>query len=85
MPVAGKRHCDHARRPPVGSLPGEIATIVSRNSSVIPNRPTSLGGMRSIRLDVAALGLVRLRLEKQHTWDPKERNTGANRTNLAGQ
>jgi hypothetical protein len=39
------------------------------SSSIIPNKPTSLGDMLSIRLDVAALGLVPLRLEKQHTWD----------------
>ena len=57
-------------------VPGEIATIKPRKQWRYAGHPYLSGGIESTRLDVAALGLVPLRLEEFGMWDPKEHYWG---------
>jgi len=57
-------------------VPGEIAKIVPHKKWSYAGHPYLSGEILSTRLDVAALGLVPLRLEQRGTWDPKEEYWG---------
>jgi hypothetical protein len=57
-------------------VPGEIATVTPRKQWRYARQACLSAELISTRLDVAALGLVPLRLERQDTWDPKEEYWG---------
>jgi hypothetical protein len=57
-------------------VPGEIVTIKPRKQWRYTGHPYLSGEIEFTRLDVAALGLVPLRLEEFGTWDPKEHYWG---------
>ena len=53
-------------------VPGEIVAIKPRKQWRHAGHPYLSGEIESTRLDVAALGLVLMRLEEMGMWDPKE-------------
>ena len=53
-------------------VPGEIITVRSRKQWSYAGHPYLSGDVVGHRLDVAALGLVPLRLLDEWTWDPSE-------------
>ena len=53
-------------------VPGEIVTVLPRKQWRYAGQPCLSGELMSVRLDVAVLDLVSLRLERRDTWDPKE-------------
>jgi len=57
-------------------VPGEIVTVEPRKFWRFSNHPYLSGEIISTSLDVAALGLVPLRLEEMGTWDPNEEYWG---------
>ena len=57
-------------------VPGEIITVKPRKQWRYAGHPYLSGEIESTRLDVAALGLAPLRLEKMGMWDPKEHYWG---------
>ena len=57
-------------------VPGEIVTVEPRKFWRFSNHPFLSGEIISTRLDVAALGLVPLRLEEMGMWDPGEEYWG---------
>jgi tetratricopeptide (TPR) repeat protein len=57
-------------------VPGEIVTVEPRKYWRFSNHPYLSGEILSTRLDVAALGLVPLRLEDMGMWDPDEEYWG---------
>ncbi len=57
-------------------VPGEIATIKPRKHWRYAGHPYLSGEIKSTKLNVAALDLVPLRLEKLGIWDPKEHYWG---------
>ena len=57
-------------------VPGEIATIKPRKQWRFAGHPYLSGEIESTRLDVAALGLVPLKLEEMGMWDPGEQYWG---------
>ncbi len=57
-------------------VPGEIVTIRPRKQWRYAGHPYLSGEIESSRLDVAALGLVPLRLSECGMWDPKEHYWG---------
>ena len=61
-------------------VPGEIVVVKPRKQWSYAGHPYLSGEIESTRLDVAALGLVPLRLEDRGIWNP-ESITGARRTN----
>lgn len=58
------------------AVPGEIIVVKPRKQWSYAGHPYLSGEITSARLDVAALGLVPLRLEDQGTWDPSEHYWG---------
>ena len=64
---------------PVGSweaIPGEILTVIPHKKWRYARHPYLTGEIKRWRLDIAALGLVPLRLEDRGMWDPKEHYWG---------
>jgi hypothetical protein len=57
-------------------VPGEIVTVKPRKLWRYGGHPYLSGEIESKRLDVAALGLVPLRLEGDGMWDPEEQYWG---------
>jgi hypothetical protein len=57
-------------------VPGEILTVAPRKQWRYARHDYVSGDLLSARLDVAALGLVPLRLEPQWDWDPEEEYWG---------
>ena len=57
-------------------VPGEIAVVKPRKQWSYAGHPYLSGEIESTRLDVAALGLVPLKLEDQGTWTPDEHYWG---------
>jgi hypothetical protein len=57
-------------------VPGELAKIVPHKQWSYAGHSYLSGKILSTRLDVAALGLVPLRLQQRETWDPKEEYWG---------
>jgi hypothetical protein len=57
-------------------VPGEIVKLTPGKLWRYGGHPYLSGEIESTRLDVAALGLVPLRLEEQGTWDPEEQYWG---------
>jgi hypothetical protein len=57
-------------------VPGEIVTVRPRKHWRYAGHPYLSGDIEGVRLDVAALGLVPLRLEPSGTWDPAEEYWG---------
>jgi hypothetical protein len=57
-------------------VPGEIVTVKPRKHWRYAGHPYLSGEIESARLDVSALDLVPLRLEKMGIWDPKEHYWG---------
>ena len=57
-------------------VPGEIVTVKPRKLWRYGGHPYLSGEIESKRLDVAALGLVPLRLERDGMWDPEEQYWG---------
>lgn len=57
-------------------VPGEIVTVKPRKLWRYGGHPYLSGEIESKKLDVAALGLVPLRLEENGMWDPKEQYWG---------
>jgi hypothetical protein len=57
-------------------VPGEIVTVRPRKQWRYAGHPYLSGEIESSRLDVAALGLVPLRLSDYGMWDPKEHYWG---------
>jgi hypothetical protein len=57
-------------------VPGEIVTLRPRKQWRYARHPYLSGEIEGTRLDVAALGLVPLRLEDRDSWDPKEEYWG---------
>jgi tetratricopeptide (TPR) repeat protein len=57
-------------------VPGEIVGVKPRRQWSYAGHPYLSGEIESMRLDVAALGLVPLRLEDQGTWTPEEHYWG---------
>lgn len=57
-------------------IPGEIATIEPHKRWTYAGHPYLSGEVQSTRLDVAALGLVPLRLATHDMWDPREEYWG---------
>src|SRR6266540_238450 len=57
-------------------IPGDIATIEPRKQWSYAGHPYVSGEVRSTRLDVAALGLVPLRLAPHDMWNPREEYWG---------
>jgi tetratricopeptide (TPR) repeat protein len=53
-------------------VPGEIVTVKPRKLWRYSGHPYLSGEIESKRLDVAALGLVPLRLEEKGLWDPED-------------
>jgi len=51
-------------------VPGEIVTVRARKQWRYAGHPYLSGDVEGHRLDVAALGLVPLRLQDEWTWDP---------------
>ena len=62
--------------PPWDVVPGEIAVVTPKKQWRYAGHPYLSGVIESVRLDVAALGLVPLRLEDQDTWTPKDHSWG---------
>jgi hypothetical protein len=58
------------------AVPGEIVTIKPRKQWRYAGHPYLSGEIESIKLDVAALGLVPLRLKEFGMWEPKEHYWG---------
>ena len=61
-------------------VPGEIVTVKPRKQWSYAGHPYLSGEIESTRLDVAALGLVPLRLEERGMWDPQAALPGVRRT-----
>jgi hypothetical protein len=59
-----------------GVAPGDIVTVKPRKQWRYSGHPYLSGEIESTRLDVAALGLVLLRLENMGMWDPREHYWG---------
>jgi hypothetical protein len=57
-------------------VPGEIVTVRPRRHWRYAGHPYLSGDIEATRLDVAALGIVPLRLEPCGTWDPAEEYWG---------
>jgi hypothetical protein len=57
-------------------VPGEIAVVRPAKQWTYAGNPYLSGAIESTRLDVAALGLVPLRLEQQGLWNPAEHYWG---------
>lgn len=57
-------------------VPGQIVVVKPRKQLSYAGHPYLSGEIESVRLDVAALGLVPLRLEGQGTWTPDEHSWG---------
>jgi hypothetical protein len=57
-------------------VPGEIAVVKPNKQWSYAGHPYLSGEIESTRLDVAALGLVPLKLEDQGTWTPDEHYWG---------
>lgn len=57
-------------------MPGEIVTVKPRKQWRYAGHLYLSGEIESTRIDVAALGLVPLRLEDMGMWDPKEHYWG---------
>jgi len=57
-------------------VPGQIVVVKPRKQWSNAGHPSLSGEIESVRLDVAALGLVPLRLEGQGTWTPDEHSWG---------
>ena len=57
-------------------VPGEIVSVKPRKQWSYAGHPYLSGEIESTRLDVAALGLVPLRLEDRGLWDPREHYWG---------
>jgi hypothetical protein len=57
-------------------VPGEIVVVTPRKQWSYAGHPYLSGEIASSRLDVAALGLVPLRLEDRGIWDPDEEYWG---------
>lgn len=57
-------------------VPGEIVTVSPRKMWRFGGHPYLAGDVEETRLDVAALGLVPLRLEDEGVWDPAEEYWG---------
>jgi hypothetical protein len=57
-------------------VPGEIVTVEPRKQWSYAGHPYLSGEVKSVRLDVAALGLVALKLEGQGAWNPDEHYWG---------
>ena len=57
-------------------VPGEIAVVRPRKQWSYAGHPYLSGEIESARLDVAALGLVPLKLEEQGVWEPDEHYWG---------
>jgi tetratricopeptide (TPR) repeat protein len=57
-------------------VPGEITEVKPRKQWSYAGHPYLSGEIESTRLDVAALGLVPLKLEDQGTWTPDEHYWG---------
>ena len=55
---------------------GEIVTVRARKQWRYAGHPYLSGDVESHRLDVEALGLVPLRLQNEHLWDPSEEYWG---------
>jgi hypothetical protein len=58
------------------AVPGEIVTVRPRKHWRYAGHPYLSGDIEGMRLDVAALGLVPLRLDPCGTWDPAEEYWG---------
>ena len=54
------------------SVPGEIAMVTPRKQWTCAGHPYLSGEIESSHLDIDALGLVPLRLEKRGLWTPEE-------------
>jgi hypothetical protein len=57
-------------------VPGEIVVVKPRKQWSYAGHPYLSGEIESTKLDVAALGLVPLRLEDQGAWNPDEEYWG---------
>ncbi|MGB5450673.1 MAG: hypothetical protein WBN00_01140 [Sedimenticolaceae bacterium] len=57
-------------------VPGEVATVKPRKQRSYAGHPHLSGEIQSARLDVAALGLVPLKLERRGLWKPDEHYWG---------
>jgi hypothetical protein len=57
-------------------VPGEIAVVQPRKQWSYAGHPYLSGDIKSARLDVAALGLVPLKLEERGMWTPDEHYWG---------
>ncbi len=57
-------------------VPGEIAMVKPRKQWTYAGHPYLSGDIESSRLDIAALGLVPLKLEDQRLWTPEEHYWG---------
>lgn len=57
-------------------VPGEIVTVKPRKQWRYAGHPYLSGEIESTHLDVAALGLVPLRLEERGMWDPQAHSWG---------
>jgi len=57
-------------------IPGEILTVMPRKQWNYAGHPYLSGEIASCRLDVAALGLVPLRLEDHGMWNPMRQHWG---------
>ena len=58
------------------TFPGEIVVVQPTKQWISGGNPYLSGKIESTRLDVRALDLVPLRLERQGTWDPAEHHWG---------
>jgi len=59
-----------------GVVPGEIALVKPKKQWSYAGHPYLSGDIESVRLDVAALGLVPLKLEDLGAWTPEEHYWG---------
>jgi hypothetical protein len=57
-------------------VPGQVVTVAPKKQWRYGNHPYLSGDVVSVRIDVAALGLVPLALEDWGTWDPAEHYWG---------
>ena len=60
----------------IDAVPGEIITAKPSRPSRRAGRDTLAANVESVRLDIAALGLVPLKLEQRGIWNPQEHYWG---------
>ncbi len=60
----------------INAVPGEIIAAKPSQTSRHTGRDTLAAKVESVRLDIAALGLIPLKLEQHGTWNPREHYWG---------